>query len=84
MEIYGSQVAEQFSQGDLKGIQKTQRVNPQYMHLLATPRKIILHGLDNPQLVLVSDAQIREIVKDYEQSQGFIEQEVLRLIQEGY
>jgi len=84
MRLYGDQVAEQFSAGDLAGISETQRVNPKYMHLLSTPKKLILHGIDKPQLLLVTDAKIRKIIPDYVQRQRCIDEKVMGLLKQGY
>ena len=84
VRLYGNQVAEEFSPRDMVGISKSQRSNPNYMHLLITPKKMLLHGLDNPELISVTDDAIRGIVPDYEESLKFILEKFSELIGRGF
>ena len=54
IRTYGNYYSENFSSEDLKIINKHEQDNLDYMHLLITPSRKILHGSDNPQLLEVT------------------------------
>lgn len=80
---YGEYVASNFSYGDLYEFAKTRRTNPQYLHLLITPKRLLLNG-ENAEIIEVSDDEMRSIVPDYDNGKRFIQNTLTRLVRGGY
>ncbi len=52
---FGQRYANHFSQGDITGIKEQLRNDKEFMAMLVTPVTKLLSGIDNPELVVVSD-----------------------------
>lgn len=55
INTYGQYYARNFSEGDKSSLQGKLNDDPNYLHLLVTPKTKLLWGSDNPELLIVDD-----------------------------